>query len=203
MASQTIGPVEPAGAQAAGGNSSALRTLRRTLDGFYAALMALSALAMVACFAAVMLGIADRQFGFGLRGLDAYSGYAIAAALFLAMPGTLQRGEHIRVTLLLQRLPARLRAVLEWWCLGAGAALTLALAVYAVRLVWVSFETHDISQGSDATPLWLPQVGMALGCVGLAVAFVDATLARGLGGTSFPFFREATAAEAAEAAHME
>jgi hypothetical protein len=67
---------------------------------------------------------------------------------------------------------------LEWWALLAGAVLSLMLAVYACRLVWVSFATHDISQGSDATPLWLPQLGMALGCVGLAVAVLHAALAR-------------------------
>ncbi len=152
--------------------------MRRLLDAFYAALMTLAALALLASFVSVMLGIADRQFGLGLRGLDAYAGYAIAAALFLAMPGTLQKGEHIRVTLVMQRLPARWRDVLEWWSLAAGLVLSVALAGYAVRLVWVSRATNDISQGSDATPLWLPQIAMALGCVGLAVALLDAALSR-------------------------
>jgi len=152
--------------------------MRRALDTFYAALMAGAALAMVACFVCVMLGIADRQFALGLRGLDAYAGYCIAAALFMGLPGTLQRGEHIRVTLLLQHTPARLRAALEGWCLLAGIALTSALAFYACRMVWVSWTTQDVSQGSDATPLWLPQVAMALGCVGLSVAMLDAVLSR-------------------------
>lgn len=168
--------------------------MRRALDAFYAGLMALAALALLAAFVLVMLAIADRQFAWGLRGLDAYAGYAIAAALFLALPGTLQRGEHIRVTLLLQRLPAAWRAALEWWCLAAGLALTAALAVYAARLVWVSHATNDVSQGSDATPLWLPQVGMALGCLGLALAFADALLSRLRGR---PFFHEPPAGEAA------
>ena len=171
--------------------------MRRLLDAFYQALMALSALAMVAAFVAVVLGIADRQFAWGLRGLDAYAGYAIAAALFLALPGTLQRGEHIRVTLVLQRLPARWRAAFEWWCLAAALALAASLAWFSVRLVWVSRATHDISQGSDATPLWLPQVAMALGCLGLALAFADALVARA---TGTRFFREA---DGGEAAHVE
>jgi TRAP-type C4-dicarboxylate transport system permease small subunit len=155
--------------------------MRRALDAFYSLLMLLSALSMVLCFASVMLGIADRQFALGLRGLDAYAGYAIAAALFLALPGTLQRGEHIRVTLVLQRLPQRGRAVLEWTSLVAGALLCTGLAWYALRLVWLSFTTHDISQGSDATPLWLPQSAMALGCVGLALAMWDAAVSRAAG----------------------
>lgn len=152
------------------------------MDGFYAALMALAALALLASFASVMLGIVDRQVGWGLRGLDAYAGYGIAAALFLALPGTLQKGEHIRVTLVLQRLPSAWRAALEWWSLAAGVLLSALLASYAVRMVWVSRMTNDISQGSDATPLWLPQIGMALGCVGLLVALLDAAWSRATGG---------------------
>ncbi len=169
--------------------------MRRTLDTFYAALMALAALALLVTFASVMLGIADRQMGWGFRGLDAYAGYGIAAALFLALPGTLQKGEHIRVTLVLQRLPAAWRAVLEWCSLIAGVVLAAALAGYSVRLVWVSHLTHDISQGSDATPLWLPQISMALGCIGLLVAMLDAAWSRATGGS----FERAGGGEAARA----
>lgn len=156
-------------------------TLRPWLDRCYALLMAASAVAMVVAFAAVILGVADRQFAWGLRGLDAYAGYAIAAALFLALPRTLQRGEHLRVTLLLHRLPARWRARFEVACLGVGLLLSTGLATYAARLVWVSWTTHDVSPGSDATPLWLPQLTMALGCAGLALAFADACACRWLG----------------------
>lgn len=166
--------------------------MQRALDAFYRALMALAAVSMVTAFVAVVLGIVDRQFGWGLRGLDAYAGYAIAAALFLALPGTLQRDEHIRVTLLLQRLPGALRGVLEAWCLAAGVALTGFLAWYAIRLVWVSHATHDVSQGSDATPLWLPQIAMALGCAGLFLALVHAALARLTGA---PFLQRAPRGE--------
>jgi hypothetical protein len=45
----------------------------------------------------------------------------------------------------------------------AGVALTWGLAYYSCHLVWVSHLTHDMSQGADATPLWIPQIGMALG----------------------------------------
>ncbi len=145
---------------------------------FFRVLMGGSAAAMVAAFGAVMLAMADRWFGLGLRGLDAYAGYAIAASLFLALPGTFVRGEHIRVSLLLERLPARGRAVLEAWCLAAGFALTAALAYYAWRLVWVSWQTHDVSPASDATPLWIPQLAMAVGCTGLALALAHAAWQR-------------------------
>ena len=158
--------------------------MRTLLDWSYKLLAALACLAMVAAFVAVGLGVVARETGWDLQGLDAYAGYAIAAALFLALPGTFKRGEHIRVTLVLQRLPERARGALEWVCLLAGALLCAALAWYACRLVWVSRLTHDVSPASDATPLWLPQLAMAAGCVGLAVALVDACLRR-LRGTEF------------------
>ncbi len=168
----------------------------RVLDRFYRALCALAALAMVGALLAVLLGIADRQFNLNLRGLDAYAGYCIAAALFLALPETLRRGDHIRVTLVLQRAPATLRGALEWWSLLAAFGLSLFLAWFAVRLVWISWDTHDVSQGADATPLWLPQIAMALGCIGLAAGFAHGLASRWRGRPFFP-------AAAGEAAHVE
>ena len=170
--------------------------MRQALESFYNLLMGLAALAMVATLVVVLLGIADRQFGLGLRGLGAYAGYCIAAALFLALPGTFQRGEHIRVTLVLQAVPARLRSVLEVWCLLAGVGIAGALAWYSCRLVWMSRAMNDVSQGADATPLWIPQIAMALGCVGFAVALLDALLSRSAG-------REFFRVTATEAAHAE
>lgn len=152
--------------------------MARLVLNFYRLLMVMSCLAMVAAFVTVALGIAARLANWDLPGLDAYAGYAIAAALFLALPSTLIRGEHIRVTLLLERAPHRLRQGLEWWSLAAALGLSAYMAWYALRLVWVSYETHDMSPGADASPLWIPQIAMALGCVGFAMAFVHALLGR-------------------------
>jgi TRAP-type C4-dicarboxylate transport system permease small subunit len=151
--------------------------LGRVMQAFYKSLLLLACLAMLAAFVTIVLGIVARQAGWDIPGLDAYAGYSIAAALFLALPETLQHGDHIRVTLVLQRLGPRARHALELWGLASGAALSVALAFYACRLVWVSQLTHDVSPSADATPLWIPQLSMALGCIGFALAFVDALLA--------------------------
>jgi TRAP-type C4-dicarboxylate transport system permease small subunit len=163
---------------------------------FYKLLAVLAGVSMVAAFVAVGVGVLARETGWNVPGTDAYAGYAIAAALFLALPETLRHGDHIRVTLLLQRLGPRTRAALEWWALLAAFALAAYLAFYAGRLVWVSFATHDISQGLDATPLWIPQTAMALGCLGFALAFADALVARWQGRAFFAEHGE-------EAAHVE
>ena len=146
---------------------------------FYRLLITLACVSMVAAFVIVMLGILARQVTFiNIQGLDAYAGYAIAATLFFALPTALMHGDHIRVTLVLDRLGQRARAGFEWGALIAALGLAVYLAWFAMRAVWLSYITHDVSPAADATPLWIPQLCMAIGCVGFALAFLDAIVAR-------------------------
>ncbi len=170
--------------------------MARAAQAFYQLLLTLAALALLSAFVCVVLGVLGRELDFSIRGLDAYAGYSIAAALFLALPETFRRGEHIRVSLVLERLPAAGRAAMEWFCLLLGLGLSGYLAWFSCRLVWMSRQFNDVSQSADATPLWLPQLAMALGCVGLAVAMLDALIARAQGRA---FFAPASSA----AAHVE
>jgi TRAP-type C4-dicarboxylate transport system permease small subunit len=147
--------------------------MRKLLDHFYQGLLYLAALSMVATLATILLGVAGREFHFDLPGLDAYAGYSIAAALFLALPATLRNGDHIRVTLLLGKLRGTPRKILDYWCLGTATFLSFYLAWYAARLVYVSYVSHDISGAADATPLWIPQLAMVVGAFGLALAFAE------------------------------
>ena len=145
----------------------------------YRLLIGLACVSMVAAFVIVLLGILARQVTFiDIQGLDAYAGYAIAATLFFALPTALLHGDHIRVTLVLDRLGAKARAVFEWGALIAAQLLSGYLAWYAVRAVWLSYIMHDVSPSADATPLWIPQLCMAIGCVAFALAFLDAIVAR-------------------------
>jgi TRAP-type C4-dicarboxylate transport system permease small subunit len=147
--------------------------MRKALDALYDGAAWLAALFMIALLVAVLLSIAGRELNFHVRGTDAYAGYFMAAAGFLALAHTLKRGEHIRVTLLLSALPPRARHAVELWAHGAAVLLSGLLAFYAARLVWQSRLFQDISTGNDATPLWIPQLGMAVGTLILFVAFVD------------------------------
>jgi TRAP-type C4-dicarboxylate transport system permease small subunit len=147
--------------------------LRRALDALYDGAAWLAALAMIGLLGMVLLSIVSRQLHFHVPGTDAYAGYLMAAAGFLALAHTLKRGEHIRVTLLLAALRGGARRALEVWALAAAALLAALFAFYSVRLAWQSHQFHDISTGNDATPLWIPQLGMALGTLILLVAFVD------------------------------
>jgi TRAP-type C4-dicarboxylate transport system permease small subunit len=146
---------------------------RSVLDPFYTALGALGALFILATLVVQVVGIAGRQFGFSMAGLDAYAGYCLAAGSFLAMAYALRRGDHIRVTLILSRLKGRTRYWMEVLCLVVAALLSAYFAWFAAKLVWGSYAYHDVSQNVDATPLWIPQLSMAIGLFGLAVAFAE------------------------------
>ena len=147
--------------------------MRRSLDALYDGAAALAAVFMVLLLVMVLASILGRQLHFNLPGVDAYAGYMMAAAGFLALAHTLKRGEHIRVTLLLAALHGKARRALEIWALFAASLLAGLFALYSCKLAWQSYTFHDISTSNDATPLWLPQLTMALGTLVLAVAFVD------------------------------
>jgi len=147
--------------------------VRAALDRLYMTAAWLAAAMMVGTLLMVLLGIATRLFSWFVPGTDAYAGYCMAAAGFLALAHTLKRGEHIRVTLILERLREGARHRLELFALAVATLLAGVFAAYSVRLAYQSFDFNDISTGNDATPLWIPQIAMAYGALVLAIAFVD------------------------------
>lgn len=147
--------------------------MRRFLNFLYDAAAWLAALAMIGVLVMVLTSIIGRLLHFHLPGTDAYAGYSMAAAGFLALAHTLKKGEHIRVTLLIGRLQGSARRAMEMWSLSVAVLLAALFAYYACRLVWQSHEFNDMSTSNDATPLWIPQLSMAVGTVVLFIAFVD------------------------------
>ena len=147
--------------------------MRRTLDLLYDACAWLAALAMIGVLAMVLASVLGRLLHFNVPGTDAYAGYCMAAAGFLALAHTLKKNEHIRVTLVIGRLRGGARRGLEIWALSAAVLLAGLFAWFSVRLAWLSHVYNDISTGNDATPLWIPQLSMAVGTVVLFIAFVD------------------------------
>jgi TRAP-type C4-dicarboxylate transport system permease small subunit len=143
------------------------------LDALYDAAVWLAAAMMVGVLAMVLLSIAGRQLHFHVPGTDAYAGYLMAGAGFLSLAHTLRRGEHIRVTLLLQAVRGAPRRALEVWSLTVATALAATFAFYSIKLTWQSRVFNDVSTSSDATPLWIPQISMAVGATLFAIALFD------------------------------
>lgn len=151
--------------------------MRGALDMLYQGAMYLAGICLVGVLLAVLSTVVGRLLNFNPVGSDAYAGYLMAAASFLALGGTLRRGEHIRVSLALNSVKGRYKRWLECWCYAVGLLVSGALALFSWRLVWQSHAFEEISQSSDATPLWLPQIGMAVGCTILVVAMLDLLVA--------------------------
>ncbi len=147
--------------------------MRIRLDPLYKALGTLGALFILATLAIEVVNIAGRQFGYSMAGIDAYAGYTLAAGSFLALAATLRQGGHIRVTLIIQRFSGGPRWWIEVFCLAVATFLSGYFAYFAGRLVWGSYVYHDVSQNVDATPLWIPQLSMAVGLAAMFLAFLE------------------------------
>ena len=147
--------------------------MRRSLDLLYDAAAWLAALAMIGVLVMVLASVLGRLLNFNLPGTDAYAGYCMAAAGFLALAHTLKKNEHIRVSLIIGRLTGGARRGLEMWALTAAVFLSGLFAWFSIRLVWLSRVYNDMSTANDATPLWIPQLAMAIGTAVLFTAFGD------------------------------
>jgi len=147
--------------------------MRSYLEPLYRVCGWLAGLFMIALLGCIILSIVGRELDFYLRGLDSYAGYCMAAASFLALAHTFVYGDHIRVTLVIGRFSGRPRRWLELWCILLAAVTSGAFAFYSVKMVWWSWKFHDISQANDAAPLWIPELGMAIGTTVFFLAFVE------------------------------
>ncbi len=147
--------------------------MRRTLDGVYAIGAALGALCLLGIVVLVVAQVATRWMAIPIAGAPELAGYAMANSFFLPLAFAFRKGAHIRISLLIERLSGSRRWAAELICLVVGFGLASCLAVFMFRLAQVSYAINDLSQGADATPLWIPQSGVAAGSVLLAVALAD------------------------------
>ncbi len=147
--------------------------LRKVLDFLYLAAGVLAALCLIAILVLIVVQMLARWTGEVFPGAPNYAGYAMAAASFFAFANALGRGAHIRVSILLNAVPRRIKWALEIWCFALGAAIAAYFTYYAYFFVYWSWKFNDISQGQDATALWIPQSVMVLGGGLLTIALLD------------------------------
>lgn len=172
--------------------------MRRFLDGLYLAAGVAGALAIFLIFALVamqisarLLDLAMRAIGFDVVGLVVPSiaeicGFLLAGGSFLALPYTLVHGGHIRIGIVVNRLPRRIQIAVEVLVGIAAAALSGYATVALARLAMRSFSFGDVSYGIVPIPLALPQAVMALGLTVMTVALIDAAWQAARHGTRLP-----------------
>lgn len=132
-------------------------------------------LGRLADMVAARLGM--NSLGLTIPGLADVSGFLLVGASFLGLAYTFVHGGHIRVALLIGRLPSHVRVFIELWCLSLALLLCSYLAYYEYRLLADSIAFGETSYGLVPIPLWLPQSAMLLGTVLFCLALAEAWLA--------------------------
>ena len=150
-----------------------MTALRKTLDTLYVAAGALAAVCLVAILLLIVAQMVGRWSGIVFPGAASYAGYAMAGASFLAFANALNRGSHIRVSILLNNLPEGAKRLLDIWCFGLAAAIACYFTYYAYWFVYWSWKFKEVSQDQDATLLWIPQSVMVVGGALLSLALID------------------------------
>lgn len=147
--------------------------MRRFLARLYSFCGGLAAVFLVGVCLCSLYSIGGGLFGYVARSADDFAGFSMAASSFLALACAFGHGEHIRVTLFLDRATGASRRRMELWCLGVGGFLAGFFAWYSIKTVYVSWRLNDISQGLVPVPLWIPQTAMAVGTTVLFIAMIE------------------------------
>ena len=148
-------------------------SVRSVLDHVYFFCGVIAALNLIAILGLILIQMIARWTGEVFPGAPDYAGYCMAAASFYAFAYALNRGSHIRVSILLNAVGENIRRWLEAWCFAVGAALAWYFVWYATKATYWSWKFNDVSQGQDVTPLWMPQTSMVIGSVVFAIALTD------------------------------
>ena len=141
-----------------------------------AAIATLATLIVVQVLARALDGVLDLLglpiTGFIVPSLAEIAGFLFVAGTFLALASTLRHGVHIRVTLLLDHVPAPIGRALR--ALGAliGAVLFGYAAWHALELTRDSIRFDEVSYGIIAIPLAIPQSAMTVGLAAFALAML-------------------------------
>ena len=156
--------------------------LTRSLDAIYRAAGALAGFFLVAICVLVMAQIVARQLGAIIPSGDQFAGFCLAATSFLGLAYSFRSGSHIRVTLFIQALNhtgSRLMLILA---LAVATAISGLLAYHTSVMVIQNAYRGEVTSGLISVPLWLPQIGMAVGvtlfCVAIVEDLVNAILGR-------------------------
>ena len=87
----------------------------------------------------------------------------MAASSFLALAYTFGEKGHIRITLFLEKAGIGLKRFLEMWCLSIATFFSGFLSFYFIKMLIISIQFRERSEGADEIYIWIPQTTVALG----------------------------------------
>ncbi len=159
--------------------------MSRVLDRFFGLTTTAAAVLFVAIAVLVLYQLGGQALPYVPRSADEFAGYCMGASAFLALADTFRSGEHVRVTLLSDRVGPAARRWLAWVSIVVSVALAGWMSWYFVKQAWVSWTFNELSSGLIALPMWLPQGAMAWGALAFVVALLEAAV-RLAAGTPLP-----------------
>ena len=108
----------------------------------------------------------------GLHFTWEYSGYAMAGTFLLGASYALSCGTHVRVTALLEIVPAEISRRLDWVCTVIGLIISIFIAFALAKLAMTSWKHDVVSFTVNHVPLVYPQILMTIGATLLAMQFL-------------------------------
>ena len=90
--------------------------------------------------------------------------FLIVGIAFLPAAEVLSKDRHIRVQVVLQHAPEKVRRILMAMGYGAGLLYTSVLAWQGLQLALRSMSRHEVSIGGSGMPLFIPQLFIPVGC---------------------------------------
>ncbi len=149
------------------------RGLRSGLDFLYRLSELIAALCMIAILVLIVMQMLARWSSAIFPGAPEYAAYCMAAASFFGFAAALNRGSHIRVSLLLNAVGPKMRRLVDIWCFAIAAITMWYFVVNAYEYIYWSWKFKDVSQHEDAMLVWIPQSVMLIGGALLAIALSD------------------------------
>ncbi|PWQ96253.1 TRAP transporter small permease [Leucothrix arctica] len=143
---------------------------------FYFTSLFLSGASLVTMTLLILAQIVARSMEYVIPSSEDFAGWLLSATVFFGLAFTFNNGGHIRVSILLIRLSASTRRILEIFNLFIGLLISGFLMVYTIYTVYESYIYEEVSDTYLAVDLWLVQLPMAVGSLFLFIAILDNTL---------------------------
>ena len=147
--------------------------MRRWLDGLYALGGFLAALCVLAILVLMIGASVGRILEWRVGWVNDVVAWLCAAAAFLGMAYSFRNGDFVRVTLVLEAVPPRLRRWLEFFSLSVATVAIVYLGFWALRFTLESYEFQDMAGTLIAVPVWIPQMSFVVGALILVIAVLD------------------------------
>lgn len=150
-----------------------METFTRLVDGIIGVFLKITMVMIVLMMLMITAESVFRTFfHFSMMITDEVSGYFLMASVFLGIGFCMRSHALLRVTIIYDRLPEKLRNVFQIFfdLISLGFVLILTYQLY--RLVFTSYKSQVLSISQAEIPLWIPQTIMPIGITVLILALV-------------------------------